>query len=49
MLVSLFSFVSILASCLTKLHFYVGELSPPPKPYDPNTDPALRQSLMNSR
>ena len=29
MLVSHFSFVSALASCLTKLHFYVVELSSP--------------------
>jgi hypothetical protein len=44
MLVSHFSFVSALASCITKLHSYVAELSPP-EPYDPDADPALKGIL----
>jgi hypothetical protein len=40
-----FTFISSLASCLTKLHFYVAELSPPPKPYDPDADLALKGIL----
>jgi hypothetical protein len=44
MLVSDFSFVSTLASCLTKLHFYTAELSPP-EPYDHDVDPALKGIL----
>jgi hypothetical protein len=38
--------VGVVASCLTKLHFYVAELSPPPpEPYDPDIDPALKGFL----
>jgi hypothetical protein len=40
---SYFSFVSTLTSHLTKnLYFGVAEVSPPPEPYDPDTDPALK-------
>jgi hypothetical protein len=43
---SYFSFVSILATYLTKnLYFGVAKLSPPPEPYNPNTDPALKDTL----
>jgi hypothetical protein len=42
---SYFSFVSALASCLTKTYiFYVAELFPL-EPYDPNADPALKGIL----
>jgi hypothetical protein len=39
-----FSFTSVVALCLTKLHFYVAELSPL-EPYDPEADLALRGIL----
>jgi hypothetical protein len=47
---SYFSFVSVLASYLIKnLYFGVAELSPPPEPYNPDTDPALKGTLNDIR
>jgi hypothetical protein len=43
---SYFSFISVLASYLTKnLYFGVAELSPPPEPYNLDTDPTLKGTL----
>ena len=43
---SYFSFISVLASYLTKnLYFGVAELSPPLEPYNPDTDLALKGTL----